>query len=161
MPRRSAGLLLYRWRDGVPEVLIAHMGGPLWAKKDAGAWSIPKGEYAAGEDPLDAALREFEEETGHPPPDAPTLDLGEFAQAGGKRVRVFAREGDVDAAAIRSNTFAMEWPPRSGRMAEFPEMDRAEWATPERAREALVRGQVPAIAALLDAVAPAGAGEPT
>lgn len=120
MPRRSAGLLVYRVRAGRVEVLIGHMGGPLWARKDAGAWSIFKGEFGPDEDPLAAAEREFREETGHPPPPGPTLDLGEFTQRGGKRVRVFAREGDLDAAAVRSNTFTMEWPPRTGRMEEFP-----------------------------------------
>ncbi len=159
MPRRSAGLLLYRRRGDALEVLVGHMGGPLWARKDAGAWSIFKGEYASGEDPLAAALREFREETGHAPPGGPTLDLGEFVQRGGKRVRVFAREGDLDADAVRSNTFTMEWPPRSGRTGEFPEIDRAAWLTPSEAGAKLVSGQVPALAALVDALARAGGAD--
>lgn len=155
MPPPTAGLLLYRRAgggDGV-EVLIAHMGGPYWARRDAGAWSIPKGAAEDGEDPLAVALREFEEEIGFAPPDSPTLALGAFRQANRKVVTVFAREGDLDASAIRSNTFEIEYPPRSGRMATFPEIDRAAWVAPEVAREKLVRGQVPAIDALLEALA--------
>lgn len=148
MARCSAAMLVYRLGTGGWEVLIGHMGGPFWARKDAGAWSIPKGEYVPGEDPLRAAEREFHEETGHLPPDGPTLDLGEFVQRGGKRVRVFARRGDLDAAAVRSNTFTMEWPPRSGRYQEFPEIDRAAWVSREESRRLLVAGQVPAIRAL-------------
>ncbi len=148
MPTRSAGLLLYRRHGDALEVLIAHMGGPLWAKKNAGAWTIPKGEYLADEDPLAAALREFREETGHDPPDGSTLDLGEIRQASGKRVRVFAREGDLDPETLASNTFTMEWPPRSGRKAEFPEIDRLAWVTPSAAEPLLVSGQ----AAVLDAL---------
>jgi predicted NUDIX family NTP pyrophosphohydrolase len=148
---RSAGLLLHRrGADGV-EVLIAHMGGPFWSRREAGAWSIPKGEYDDGEDPLAAALREFAEEIG-PPPDGPTVALGEIRQAGGKRVTVFAREADYDAGDIRGGAFTMEWPPRSGRTASFPEVDRAEWTPVERARERLVRGQVAALDALLDRI---------
>lgn len=149
MSPRSAGLLLYRRRDGALEVLIAHMGGPFWARRDARAWSIPKGEHDDDEEPLAAALREFAEELGAPPPDGPTLALGEVRQAGGKRVAVFAREGDFDADHIDGGTFAMEWPPRSGRTATFPEVDRAEWTRPGRARERLVQGQVAALDALL------------
>ena len=147
MQRRSAGLLVYRFRGGRLEVLIAHMGGPLWATKDAGAWTIPKGEYG-DEEPLAAAVREFREEIGQDPPGGRTLDLGEVRQGSGKRVRVFAREGDLDPATVVSNTFTMQWPPRSGRMAEFPEIDSAQWATPDRAREALISGQAAAIDAL-------------
>ncbi|MGD9571328.1 MAG: NUDIX domain-containing protein [Thermoleophilia bacterium] len=152
MPPASAGLLLYRRRDGGVEVLIGHMGGPFWARKDAGAWSIPKGLAEPGEEPERVAEREFAEEMGSPPPPGPGLALGEFVQSGGKRVTVFAREGDLEAAAARSNTFTMEWPRGSGRTAEFPEIDRAAWVTPERARELLVRGQVPAVDALLEAL---------
>ena len=118
MPRtkaRSAGLLVYRVRDGVPEVLIGHMGGPFWAKKDEGAWSVFKGEYEDSEDPLAAARREFEEETGSPPPDGTPLALGEVRQSSGKRVIAWAVEGDLDPATVVSNTFTTEWPPRSGR----------------------------------------------
>ena len=148
-PVRSAGLLLHRPGPSGPEVLIAHMGGPFWARKDEGAWSIPKGELDDGEDALAAALREFAEETGRPVPDGPTVELGEFRQSGGKRVIVFARAADFDAAEIRGNTFEMEWPPRSGRRQSFPEIDRAEWVTVDVARAKLVKGQVPALDALL------------
>jgi predicted NUDIX family NTP pyrophosphohydrolase len=141
-PRRSAGLLLYRLRDGRPEVLIGHMGGPFWAKKDEGAWSIPKGEYEDGEEPLAAARREFEEELGSPPPDGEALPLGEVRQSSGKRVTAWAVEGDFDASEIHSNTFEMEWPPRSGRTQPFPEIDRAEWVDLPTARRGLVKGQV-------------------
>jgi predicted NUDIX family NTP pyrophosphohydrolase len=152
MPRLSAGLLLWRRGPEGVEVLLGHMGGPFWARRDAGAWSIPKGEYAPGDDPLAHALREFEEEMGAPPPDGADLPLGEFRQSGGKVVTVFAREGDFDASQIHSNHFTAEWPPRSGRFRSFPEIDRAAWMTPARAREALVTGQVPAIDALVAAV---------
>jgi predicted NUDIX family NTP pyrophosphohydrolase len=147
-PARSAGLLLYRVRDGRLEVLIAHMGGPFWARKDERAWSIPKGEYPDDEDPLAAAKREFEEELGSPPPDGPARPLGEIRQSSGKRVIAWAVEGDLDPTHIRSNTFTTEWPPRSGRTAEFPEIDRAEWVDLPTARRKLVKGQV----ALLDAL---------
>lgn len=150
MPRLSAGLLLYRaGADGRLEVLIAHMGGPFWASKDAGAWSIPKGEYEEGEDPLAVARREFEEELGQPAPAGEPDLLGEFRQSGGKRVTVFAQEGDCDVSEISSNEFSVEWPPRSGEMRSFPEVDRAEWTEVETARERLVKGQVPALDALL------------
>ena len=152
-PVRSAGLLLHRpGTDGL-EVLIAHMGGPFWARKDEGAWSIPKGELDGGEDPLAAALREFAEETGRPAPDGPTVELGEFRQPGGKRVFVFARAADFDATEILGNTFEMEWPPRSGRRESFPEIDRAEWVSLDVARVKLVRGQVPALETLLERLA--------
>ena len=145
MARRSAGLLLYRRAGDGLEVLIAHMGGPFWAAKDEGAWSIPKGEIEEGEEPLAVALREFEEELGSPPPAGETAKLGEFRQSGGKRVTVYAREGDLDASEVRSNEFEMEWPPRSGRMRSFPEIDRAEWMSLDTARSKLVTGQVPAL----------------
>lgn len=148
--RRSAGLLLHRRGPEGVELLIAHMGGPFWTGKDLRAWSIPKGEIEEGEEPLAVALREFAEELGSPPPPGETTGLGEFRQAGGKRVVVFAREGDLDASAIVSNRFEKEWPRGSGRIVSFPEVDRAEWARPERAREALVEGQVPAVDALLE-----------
>jgi predicted NUDIX family NTP pyrophosphohydrolase len=145
---RSAGLLLYRVRDGAPEVLLGHMGGPFWARKDERAWSIPKGEYGDDEDPLAAARREFVEETGSPPPDGEAVPLGEVRQSGGKRVVAWALEGDLDPATVRSNTFVMEWPPRSGRQQEFPEIDRAAWFDLDAARRKVVKGQV----ALLDAL---------
>lgn len=137
----SAGLLLYRFVDGSIEVLIGHMGGPFWARKDAGAWSIPKGELDEGEDPLVAARREFEEETGSPAPSGPALPLGEVRQASGKRVIAWAIEGDLDPRTVKSNTFVMEWPPKSGRQAEFPEIDRVAWVNVATASEKLVRGQ--------------------
>jgi predicted NUDIX family NTP pyrophosphohydrolase len=136
----SAGILMYRRRQGIVEVLLAHMGGPYWAKKDLGAWSIPKGEYSQDEAPLAAARREFEEETG-------VSVSGEFTalipikQSGGKIVQIWAIEGDCDASSIRSNTFMMEWPPRSGRQQAFPEIDRAEWFTLEIAKEKVTKGQ--------------------
>ena len=146
MPKRSAGILLYRRG---PEVLLVHPGGPFWARKDAGAWSIPKGEYDEDEDPTATARREFEEELGTPLPAGPLTPLGSVTQRGGKAVTAWAAEGDVDARALRSNTFTMEWPPRSGVMREFPEVDRAEWFDLERAREKLV----PAQAELVDRLA--------
>ena len=145
---KSAGLLLYRVRDGEPEVLLGHMGGPFWARKDERAWSIPKGEYGDDEDALAAARREFAEETGSAPPDGEALALGEVRQSGGKRVVAWALAGDLDPATVRSNTFVMEWPPRSGRQQEFPEIDRAEWFGLGTARSKVVKGQV----ALLDAL---------
>ena len=119
-----------------------HPGGPLWARRDAGAWSIPKGEYAPDEEPLAAARREFEEELGIAPPEGPVLDLGEIRQRGGKLVRAWALQGDLDASAVTSNKFELEWPPRSGRLIEVPEVDRAEWLTLERAREKINPAQV-------------------
>ena len=147
MARRSAGILLHRERDGAREVLLVHPGGPFWAKRDDGAWSIPKGEYADGEDALAAARREFQEELGSPLPDGAELrPLGEVTQKNGKRVSCWAAEGDLDATAAHSNTFEMEWPPRSGRRQAFPEIDRAEWFPLDRAREKLL----PAQAAFVD-----------
>jgi predicted NUDIX family NTP pyrophosphohydrolase len=145
---RSAGILLYRLRDGRLEVFIAHMGGPFWARKDEGAWSVIKGEYEQGEDPLDAARREFEEETGSPPPSGRALGLGEVRQRSGKRVVAWAIEGEFDPSLVRSNTFTLEWPPRSGKLREFPEIDRADWFDTATARSKLVKGQVPFIDAL-------------
>jgi predicted NUDIX family NTP pyrophosphohydrolase len=134
---RSAGILLYRIRDGAPEVLIVHPGGPFWARKDAGAWSIPKGEHAEDEDAQAAARREFEEETGTRPPEGALADLGTARLKSGKRVAAWALEGDLDADAVTSNTFEMEWPPRSGRTQTFPEVDAAGWFGLEEAREKL------------------------
>lgn len=139
----SAGIVLYRLRGAGLELLLGHMGGPFWASKDGRAWSIPKGIYEDGEAPLTAARREFEEETGSAPPDGPAIELGEIRQSSGKRVVAWALEGDLDPGAIRSNTFELEWPPRSGRIREFPEIDRAGWFSPAAAREKLVKGQVP------------------
>ncbi|HKN92810.1 MAG TPA: NUDIX domain-containing protein [Thermoleophilaceae bacterium] len=146
--KRSAGLLLFRLRDGQLEVLIAHMGGPFWARKDERAWSIIKGEYEEGEDPFEAACREFEEETGSSPPAGRTIELGEVRQRSGKRVVAWGIDGDFDPASVRSNTFTLEWPPRSGELREFPEIDRAEWVDLDTARRKLVKGQVPFVDAL-------------
>ena len=145
---KSAGLLLYRVRHGEPEVLLGHMGGPFWARKDERAWSIPKGEYGDDEDALAAARREFAEETGSAPPEGEAVALGEVRQSGGKRVVAWALAGDLDPATVRSNTFVMEWPPRSGRQQEFPEIDRAEWFGLGTARSKVVKGQVPLLDAL-------------
>lgn len=138
--RRSAGLLLYRTGPDL-QVLIGHMGGPLWARRDEAAWSIPKGEYEGDEPALAAAEREFQEETGQPPPGGDRIDLGEVRQAGGKLVRVWAVRGDVDATACASGAFETEWPPRSGRYVSFPELDRFAWCTPDEARLRLVVAQ--------------------
>src|SRR5918993_854386 len=133
MPKRSAGLLVYRPSDDGLEVLLVHPGGPFWARKDDGAWSIPKGEYEPSEDPLEVALREFEEELGAEPPDSTdALPLGELRQPSGKVVSAWAVEGDLDVSDVRSNLFEMEWPPRSGRTQEFPEVDRAGWFGPDQ-----------------------------
>ena len=148
MPKRSAALLLYRLREEGLEVLIAHMGGPFWARKDARAWSIPKGEYEDGEDPLGAAMREFEEEMGSPPPKGEIIELGDCRQSSGKVITTYAVEGDFDLDGFRSNTFAMEWPQGSGTIREFPEVDRADWVIFDRASALLVKGQVPIITAL-------------
>ena len=143
MARRSAGILLHRAGPAGREVLLVHPGGPFWAKKDAGAWSIPKGEYEPGDDPRACALREFEEEIGSALEQVGELiELGDVRQRNRKVVTAWAAEGDVDAAAVHSNTFEMEWPPRSGRTQEFPEIDRAEWFPLARAREKLIEAQV-------------------
>ena len=123
-------------------MLIGHMGGPFWERKDAGAWSIPKGEMKEGENTLEVAKREFDEELGSPPPQEPYLELGEIRQANGKRVVVFAVQGELDAASIRSNSFEMEWPRGSGQMHEFPELDRAIWVSPVQASQKLIPAQV-------------------
>lgn len=141
--RRSAGILLHRgYGDGL-EVLLVHPGGPAWSKRDAGAWSIPKGEYVDGEDPLDAARREFHEELGTAAPAIAAEDLGEIRQRSGKRVHGWAIPGDLDVSEVVSNTLEFEWPPRSGRIIEIPEVDRAEWFGLDIAREKINAGQVP------------------
>jgi predicted NUDIX family NTP pyrophosphohydrolase len=145
--KQSAGILLYRRGARGPEVFLVHPGGPFWAKKDAGAWSIPKGEFAEDEDPLAAARREFSEETGLAI-DGPFHALAPIKQKGGKIVHGFAVEGDCDAAAIRSNEFQMEWPPKSGRMQNFPEVDRAGWFGLDAAREKILASQAPLLDAL-------------
>jgi predicted NUDIX family NTP pyrophosphohydrolase len=141
MAKTSAGLLLYRWREGGLEVFLVHPGGPFWARKDQGAWSIPKGEFTAGEDPLVAARREVEEETGLVP-DGAFVALTPLRQAGGKIVHAFALEGDCDPTAIRSNRFTIEWPPRSGQRREFPEVDRAAWFTVAEAERKILESQL-------------------
>lgn len=145
---RSAGLLLYRRRDdGVLEVLLGHMGGPFWSGKDAAAWSIPKGQCEPGEAAIEAARREFEEEIGQPPPDGEEVALGDVRQSGGRKiVAAWAIEGDMDVTEIESTPFEMEWPPRSGKLREFPEFDRAEWFEIDPARGRIVKAQ----AAFLD-----------
>ncbi|MFC8870598.1 NUDIX domain-containing protein [Streptomyces sp. NPDC057148] len=147
--RRSAGLLLHRPGAGGTEVLLGHMGGPFYTRRDAGAWTIPKGEYDPAEPAWDAARREFEEELGLPPPEGGAVPLGEVRQAGGKVVTAWAVEADLDPATVVPGTFRMEWPPRSGRTAEFPELDRVAWFAVDRAREVIVRAQ----AAFLDRLA--------
>jgi len=148
MARHSAGILLYRHTPDGMHVLLAHPGGPFWVKRDAGAWTIPKGEFGVDESAEDAARREFREELGGEPI-GPLRSLGEIVQRGGKHVIAFALEGDFDAAALRSNTFDIEWPPRSGRQQSFPEVDRVEWMTLETAREKILPSQL----VLLDRIA--------
>jgi predicted NUDIX family NTP pyrophosphohydrolase len=156
--RHSAGLLVFRrTREGEVEVLLAHMGGPFWARRDAHAWSIPKGEHAADEEPLAAARREFAEELGHEPPAGEPVDLGTIVQPNRKRVRAWAIEGDVDVSRISSSTFEIEWPPRSGRRRRFPEVDRAGWFDLHAARAKVVEGQE----ALLDRLAERTARRPS
>ncbi len=150
--KTSAGILLYRRDEAGLEVLIGHMGGPYWERKDAGAWSIPKGEMKEGENTLGVAKREFEEELGSPPPEEPYLELGEVRQASGKKVVVFAVQGNLDAESICSNSFELEWPRGSGQMCEFPEIDRAAWASLAQARGLLVPAQVQFLERLESAV---------
>jgi len=147
MPERSAGILLYRQRERGLEVLLVHPGGPFWAKKDEGAWSIPKGLVEDGEAFEAAARREFEEETGVAIT-IPVSELGAFRQPSGKTIVAFAAEGDCDAAAIHSNEFEMEWPPKSGRTARFPEVDRAGWFSPDAALVKILKGQRPIVEVL-------------
>jgi len=141
MRRLSAGLLMFRRRSSDLEVFLVHPGGPFWQKKDIGAWSIPKGEYVEGEDPLAAAKREFEEETAIKP-DGEFISLEEIKQPSGKAVTAWAFEGDCIPGEIRSNFFSLEWPPQSGKMREFPEVDRADWFTIDAARARILKGQV-------------------
>jgi predicted NUDIX family NTP pyrophosphohydrolase len=159
MPRISAGLLMFRRRGRVPEVLLAHPGGPFWAKKDLGAWTIPKGEMAKGEDGLTTARREFEEETGVRP-EGPFHPLGSVEQRAGKVVHAWAFEGDCDPAAIRSNSFRVPWPPGSGQWQTFPEVDRAEWFGLDEARRRINPGQAPLLGAL-EAILPGPGRRPS
>lgn len=155
--KRSAGLLLHRTSgSGDLEVLLVHPGGPFWARQDAGAWSIPKGEYDAGEDPRAVAVREFTEELGTEPPTGEPQELGEVTQRGGKVVTAYALEGDLDVTEVHSNTFEMEWPPRSGTRREFPEVDRAEWFPVAEARQRLLAAQAPLLDRLVTRVGGAG-----
>lgn len=142
MGKQSAGLLLFRRQAEVLEVLLVHMGGPFWKNKDEGAWTLPKGEYE-GEEPLEAAQREFQEETGFALPPGPYLPLAPIKQSGGKTVQAFAAEGDCDPARLESNTFEMEWPPKSGRRQSFPEVDRAAWLPLEAAKRKVLKSQRP------------------
>jgi predicted NUDIX family NTP pyrophosphohydrolase len=155
MAKVSAGLLMYRRRGDALEVFLVHPGGPFWVKKDAGAWSIPKGEYAEDEEPLAAARREFGEETGFEAK-GEFLALGEVKQPGGKVVRAWGFEGDCDPGELKSDLFEMEWPPRSGRRASFPEVDRAGWFSVSEAREKILQGQVPFLDKLSWLVNPVG-----
>ena len=140
--KRSAGILLFRQVSSGVEVLLGHMGGPFWAKKDAGAWTVVKGEYEADEEPADAARREFAEELGLPAPEGDYVDLGTVRQSGGKTVTVWAVAGDLDPAAVVPGTFEMEWPPRSGKFREFPELDRVAWFGLAEASDKIVKGQL-------------------
>ena len=141
MAKESAGIVLYRYRDSKLEIFLVHPGGPFWKNKDSGAWSIPKGEFDAREDPLQAARREFHEETGCSV-DGSFIDLGPVRQAGGKIVHAWAVEGDCEAESISSNSFTIEWPPRSRQRKEFPEVDRAGWFSLQLAREKILKGQL-------------------
>jgi predicted NUDIX family NTP pyrophosphohydrolase len=153
-PVTSAGIVLYRvGPEGAAQVLLAHPGGPFWARKDTGAWSIPKGEHAPDEDPLAAARREFAEELGQASPGGPFHPLGTIRQASGKRVTAWAAQGDLDPATVVSNTVRIFWPPRSGRQIEVPEIDRAEWFDLPTAREKINSGQLPLLDGLEELLA--------
>jgi len=153
VPSRSAGILLHRGAGDAVEVLLVHPGGPFWAGRDEGAWSIPKGEYAHTEEALSAARREFAEELGSPAPSGEPVELGEIRQKSGKRVRAWGLAGDLDTSSVSSNTFSMEWPPRSGQTQEFPEVDRAEWFSLGEARRRINPAQVELLDRLLAALA--------
>ncbi|OMC07028.1 NUDIX domain-containing protein [Mycobacterium sp. SP-6446] len=161
MPKLSAGVLLYRVSDGVVEVLIVHPGGPFWARKDDGAWSIPKGEYTDGEDPWTVAQREFSEELGLPTPAGPRVDFGRLKQPSGKVVTAFGVRADLDVTDTRSNTFELEWPKGSGKLREFPEVDRVGWFPVTQARTKLLKGQRPFLERLMTLPELAGLDEGT
>jgi predicted NUDIX family NTP pyrophosphohydrolase len=148
MPKQAAGILLFRRGPAGLKVLLAHPGGPLWARKDDGAWTLPKGQFTDGEAPLDAAKREFEEEMGSKPT-GNFRELGTLKQPSGKIIHAWAAESDFNVATVRSNLFSMEWPPKSGRMGEFPEIDRAEWFSIDEARVKILKGQAPFLDRLL------------
>lgn len=151
MAKLSAGLIMYRWRDGHLEVFLIHPGGPFWANRDRGAWSIPKGEYEEDEEPLQAAIREFHEETGFIA-DGPFYELGSITQAGGKVVIAWAFKGDCDPSKLTSNLCQVEWPARSGRLIEFPEVDRGNWFSIAAAREHILKSQEPLLNRLCTAL---------
>jgi predicted NUDIX family NTP pyrophosphohydrolase len=150
VPKSSAGLLLHRTTDAGVEVLLGHPGGPFWARKDDGAWSIPKGEYTEDEDPWQAAQREFREELGLSAPDGPRMALPPVKQAGGKLITAYAVRADLDVTHSRSNTFELEWPKGSGKFREYPELDRVSWFAIEEARTKLLKGQLPLLDRLLE-----------
>lgn len=150
MKKQSAGILLYRLNKKGPQVLLVHPGGPFWAKKDMGAWSLPKGEFAEDEEPLVAAKREFSEETGMPVPDGELTPLGTTKLSSGKVIHAWAVKGDMAASAIKSNTFELEWPPKSGVTQEFPEVDKAAWYLLDEAKVKIHRGQLPFIEKLAE-----------
>jgi predicted NUDIX family NTP pyrophosphohydrolase len=152
--KRSAGILLYRRRDVGIEVLLVHPGGPFWSKKDDGAWFVPKGELEEGEEPLTAARREFREELGSPPPDCEPLALGTVTNKSGKLIYAWALEGDLDPKSVKSNTFSLEWPPRSGTMRDFPEVDRAGFFSPETAALKIHPAELPFVERLSALVTP-------
>jgi predicted NUDIX family NTP pyrophosphohydrolase len=156
MPQRSAGILMYRREGGAVEVLLVHPGGPLWKKKDEGAWSVPKGLYEESEDALEAARREFEEETGAEPA-GEFIPLGEFRQSSAKIVSVWAVEGEFDVTTLKSNAFSLEWPPKSGKINDFPEVDRAAWFSPNEARRKILKGQRSVLDALIARLSPSNA----
>jgi predicted NUDIX family NTP pyrophosphohydrolase len=159
--RLSAGLLLYRISEqDVLQLLIVHMGGPFWQKKDLRGWSIPKGEYTEGDDPFEVACREFKEELGQSPPSGDSLPLGEVKQPSGKVITAWAIRSDFDTSTVSSNTFTLEWPKGSGRQQEFPEVDRAEWHDAVVSREKLVAGQVPFIDLLKSKIGQVAEGNP-
>ena len=159
MPVRSAGILLYRRDEDGVRLLLAHPGGPFWRGRDEGAWMIPKGLVEPGEDPLAAALREFEEEVGARPAGEPR-PLATVRQAGGKWVEAFALEGDFDCSALRSNSFTLEYPPNSGQFRAFPEVDEARWFTPDEARAKILKSQAPILDALEKLVIPGSTRDP-
>jgi predicted NUDIX family NTP pyrophosphohydrolase len=156
VPKRSAGLLLYRITEVGVEVLLGHPGGPFWARKDDGAWSIPKGEYAEEEDPWAAAQREFREELGLSAPDGPRLDMAPVKQPGRKVITAYAIRGDLDVSRSTSNTFELEWPKGSGKIREYPELDRVGWFAIAEARSKLLKGQLPLLDRLLEHLAADG-----
>jgi predicted NUDIX family NTP pyrophosphohydrolase len=152
MTKRSAGILLFKGRGPGLRLLLVHPGGPFWAMKDEGSWSIPKGEYDEGEDPLAVARHEFEEELGSRAPAGGMIELGELVQPSRKEITAYAIEGDFDPSSLKSNLFELEWPPKSGTMQSFPEVDRAQWFTPEAAQAKILPGQRPFIDRLIQSL---------